>query len=145
MIERTLFIIKPDAVKRNLVSPILKDLRDAGLKIVTQKKVQLQPEQLAKLYEQHQGRDYYNGLIKYMGSGVAVCGIIDGENVIKRLRDLMGNTYPSKAAPDTIRGKYRPASDIGSFGVIENMIHGSDSPERAAKEIGFIFSKELAV
>ena len=145
MIERTLFIIKPDAVKRNLVSQILSDVRASGLKLLVQKKVALPRETLEGLYEEHFGKGFYGGLVDFMGSGVVVCAVLEGEGAIGRLRELMGNTYPSKASPESIRGKYKLESDTGPTGVVENMVHGSDSPERAKKEIELIFGKEWSV
>lgn len=145
IVERTLFIIKPDAVKRNLIFPILDMVKSSGLKILVQKKILLPEEKIAKLYEQHAGKDFYPKLVQFAASGAAVCAVIEGENAIKRLRDLMGDTYPSKAAPGTIRGKFKLASDIGPSGAVENLVHGSDSPERAKIEIEIFFGKELAV
>lgn len=145
MVQRTLLIIKPDAIKRGLGPSIVKDVKGASLKTLVQKKVTLSPDLLARLYEEHKGKPFYDNLMKYMTSGPSICAVLEGVNCIERLRRLMGNTYPSKASQDSIRGKYRTESDNGPSGAIENMVHGSDGPARAKVEIEIIFGKKWAV
>ncbi len=145
MVQRTLFIIKPDAIRRKLISSILKDIRSSGLKILTQKKISLSHGTLELLYGMHKGKDFYDNLIKYMSSGPCVCAVVEGVNSVERLRDLMGDTYPSGASPESIRGKYKMDSDTGPSGAIENMVHGSDGEKQAKFEIELIFGKEWAV
>jgi nucleoside-diphosphate kinase len=145
LVQRALFIIKPDAIRRGLVPSVLKDIRDSGLKILVQKKISLSGDKLKKLYEMHQGKHFYDNLMKYMSSGTVVCAVVEGVDAIERLRALMGDTFPSKAEPDTIRGKYRGESDTGPSGAIENFVHGSDTEQRAGDEITLIFGKEWAV
>jgi len=137
--QKTLFIIKPDAMRRELKAPILKEVEASGLKIVKVKEGPLPLETLNKLYDEHRGRDYFPKLLNFMGSGPVVCAVLEGENAISDLRALMGSTYPSKADLKSIRGKYKGPSDIGPSGAVENLVHGSDREERAAYEIGLIF------
>jgi len=145
LVQRTLFIIKPDAIRKKLSSSILKDVRDSGLNILTQKKIKLSQEDLESLYAEHKGKPFYEKLVGYMGSGAVICAVIEGVDAVDRMRDLMGDTYPSKASPQSIRGKYRGESDTGPSGAIENLVHGSDSPERAKVEIDLMFGKEWSV
>lgn len=143
MKQRTLFIIKPDAVRRGLSQMIIKDVEGSGLAIAQKKEMSLSQETLKKLYEEHEAKPFYARLISFMSSGPVVCVVVDGENAVERLRTLMGNTMPSKASSDSIRGKYKGPSDIGPSGAVENVVHGSDSPKRAQFEIELIFGKEV--
>ena len=143
LVQRTLFIIKPDAIRRNKVGDILNDLKASGLKLIRQKKINLPLETLKRLYEEHEGKDFYDNLIKYMTGGTVICAVVEGVDAIQRLRDLMGATIPSKAAPNTIRGKYRAESDTGPSGAIENLVHGSDRQERAIFEVGLLFGEDV--
>jgi nucleoside-diphosphate kinase len=145
LVERTLFIIKPDAVRRGLSSGILKDLKDSGMKILTQKKITPSVPLLERLYIEHLNKPFYGSLLNFMTSGPAICGVLEGVDAVSRFRALMGDTYPSKALPDSIRGKYRAESDTGPSGAIENMIHGSDSAEKARTEIEIFFGRDWAV
>lgn len=136
-------IIKPDAVRRGLSQMIIKDVESSGLVIAKKKEISLLQETLKKLYEEHEGKPFYPLLLSFMSSGPVVCLVVEGDNAVERLRKLMGNTMPSKASSDSIRGKYRGDSDYGPSGAVENVVHGSDSVKRAQFEIELIFGKEV--
>ena len=127
-IERTLSIIKPDATKRNLTGKINAKFEDAGLRIVAQKRIQLSLAQAQKFYEVHKDRPFFGELTEFMISEPVVVQVLEGDNAIKRYRDVMGATNPEKADPGTIRKEF--ALNMG-----ENSVHGSDAPETAAIEI----------
>ena len=133
MIEHTLSLIKPDAVQRNLTGEILAMIQGAGLKVVALKMIRMTKAQAEGFYAVHRERPFFDSLTDYMSSGPVVCSILEGEDAIHRYRELMGATNPAEAAPGTIRG---------DFGLImdENVIHGSDSPESAEREIGIFFA-----
>ena len=133
MTQRTLSIIKPDAVARNLQGEILAMIQGAGLKIVAMKMIRMTKAQAEGFYAVHKEKPFFAGLIDYMTSGPVVCSVLEGENAIKRYRELMGATNPEKAAEGTIRKKY--AQNIEA-----NSVHGSDAPETAAYEIGYFFN-----
>lgn len=132
-VERTLAIIKPDAVARGLTGEILKRLEAAGLTIVALKRLRLTREQARAFYAVHRERPFFDSLTDYMSSGPIVALVAEGENAIQRWRELMGATDPHEAAPGTIR------KDLG-LDKEKNAVHGSDSPETAATEIPFFFS-----
>ncbi|WP_299238576.1 nucleoside-diphosphate kinase [Sulfurihydrogenibium sp.] len=131
--ERTLVIAKPDAVRKNVVGKIISRLEDEGFKLVALKKVKLTREQAGQFYIVHKDRPFYGELCDFMSSGPIVPMVWEGENVIARVREIMGATDPSKAAEGTLRKLY--GTNVG-----ENAVHGSDSPESAAYEIPFFFS-----
>jgi len=131
--ERTLAIVKPDAVERGLAGEILKRIEASGLKISALKKLQLARAQAERFYDVHKERPFYKSLCDYMTSGPVVIAVLSGEKAITRWRELMGATDPAKAATGTIR------KDLG-IDVEKNAVHGSDAPETAAKEISFFFS-----
>jgi len=131
--ERTLAIVKPDAVERGLAGEILKRIEASGLKINALRKIHLARAQAERFYEVHKERPFYKGLCDYMTSGPVVIAVLSGDRAITRWRELMGATDPAKAAPGTIR------KDLG-LDVEKNAVHGSDAPETAAKEISFFFS-----
>ena len=131
--ERTLAIVKPDAVQRGLAGEILKRIEAQGLTISALKKLHLARAQAERFYEVHKERPFYKSLCDYMTSGPVVISVLSGEQAITRWRALMGTTDPAKAAPGTIRKLH-----AGSVG--ENSVHGSDAPETAAKEISQFFS-----
>ncbi|HTR61874.1 MAG TPA: nucleoside-diphosphate kinase [Candidatus Binataceae bacterium] len=131
--ERTLAIVKPDAVERGLAGEILRRIEASGLKISALKKLQLARAQAERFYDVHKERPFYKGLCDYMTSGPVVIAVLSGEKAITRWRELMGATDPAKAAAGTIR------KDLG-LDVEKNAVHGSDAPETAAKEISFFFS-----
>jgi nucleoside-diphosphate kinase len=131
-VERTLSIIKPDAVSRGLIGEIVKRFESAGLKIAAGKLLRLTPERAQAFYAVHKERPFYASLCDYMSSGPIFVSILEGEGAIMRNREIMGATDPAKAAPGTIR------RDCGKD-VEQNAVHGSDGPETAANEIAFFF------
>ncbi len=132
-VERTLSIIKPDATRRNLTGKILARFEEAGLRIVAQKRLRLTREQAERFYAVHAERSFYDDLCDYMTSGPVVAQVIEGENAIALIREIMGATNPANAAPGTIRAEFGESIEA-------NSVHGSDSPETAEFEIGFLFS-----
>ena len=134
-IERTLSIIKPDSVRRNLVGEICARFERSGLRIAAMKMVHLSKKRAAGFYKEHEDKTFFDELLSYMSSGPIVVQVLEGESAIAVNRDLMGATDPAKAAPGTIRGDF--ASTIS-----ENAVHGSDSPESAVREIDYFFSEE---
>lgn len=131
-VERTLSIIKPDAVAKNVIGDIYGRFEKAGLRIVAAKMIHLSREQAGAFYDVHKERPFYNDLIDFMTSGPVMVQALEGENAITTNRDVMGATNPKEAAPGTIRADF--ASNID-----ENAVHGSDAPETAAREIDFFF------
>lgn len=131
-VERTLSIIKPDAVSRGLIGEILKRFESAGLKITAGKLLRLTRERAQSFYAVHKERPFYASLCAYMSSGPIFVSVLEGEGAIMRNREIMGATDPAKAAPGTIR------RDCGKD-VEQNAVHGSDGPETAATEIAFFF------
>ncbi len=131
--ERTLVIIKPDAVSRNLTGEILKRIEASGLRICALKLIHLTRTQAEQFYQVHKARPFYASLCAYMSSGPVTVGVLEGGQAISRWRELMGATDPLKASPGTIR------KDLG-VDVEKNAVHGSDAPETAAVEIPFFFS-----
>jgi nucleoside-diphosphate kinase len=131
-VERTLSIVKPDAVGRNLVGEILRRFEAAGLRITAGKLLRLTPERAQAFYAVHKERPFYADLCAYMSSGPIFVSVLEGENAILKNRELMGATDPAKAAPGTIR------KDCGKD-VEKNAVHGSDGAETAATEIAFFF------
>ena len=133
MIERTFSIIKPDAVARNLSGEILAMIQQSGLRIKAMKMIQLTRAQAEGFYAVHKERPFFNRLVEYMCSGPVVCSILEGEDAIRRYRDLMGATNPANAAEGTIRKKYAESIEA-------NSVHGSDAPETAAFEMAYFFN-----
>lgn len=134
MIQRTLSIIKPDAVARSLQGEILAMIQRAGLRIVAMKMIRLTKAQAEAFYAVHKARPFYDELVSYMASGPVVCSVLEGEDAVATYRTLMGATDPAKAAEGTIRRLYAQSLDA-------NAVHGSDAPETAAQEIAFFFSQ----
>jgi len=132
--ERTLSIVKPDGVQRNLIGEVIKRFEAAGICIVGMKMVWLNQEQAQAFYAVHRERPFYKSLTGFMSSGPIVAMVLEGENVIQKNRELMGATNYKEAAPGTIRHDF--ARDIE-----KNIVHGSDSPETAATEISFFFNE----
>lgn len=130
--QQTLSIIKPDAVKKNLIGAIESRFEQAGLKIVALKMVHLTREQAEGFYAEHKGKPFFDGLVDFMTSGPVCVQVLSGEDAIARNRELMGATNPKDAAPGTIRADY--AESVGV-----NTAHGSDSPESAEREIAYFF------
>jgi len=131
--ERTLSIIKPDAVAKNVIGQITARFEGAGLKIVAVRMMQLSERQAEGFYAVHRERPFFRDLVKFMVSGPVVVQILEGENAIAKNRDLMGATDPKKAAKGTIRADFAASIDA-------NAIHGSDSADTARTEIGYFFS-----
>ncbi|UEM22598.1 nucleoside-diphosphate kinase [Skermanella mucosa] len=137
-VERTLSIIKPDATRRNLTGKINARFEEAGLRIVAQKRIRLTKEQAEKFYEVHAERSFFGELVDFMISGPVVVQVLEGDNAVQRNRDIMGATNPANAAAGTIRKDFAESIEA-------NSVHGSDSPENAAREIKFFFSKSEIV
>ena len=133
MIERTLAIIKPDAVSRGLIGEVLIRYEKEGFHLLALKKIQLSKAQAEGFYHVHRDRPFFDSLTSLMASGPVVIAILEAEGVIKRYRDMMGATNPKEAVAGTIRG------DLGTD-IEHNVVHGSDSPETAVLEIGYFFS-----
>ncbi|MBO0895896.1 MULTISPECIES: nucleoside-diphosphate kinase [Arthrobacter] len=136
--ERTLVLIKPDGVKRNLSGAILARVEAKGYTLAELKKVNATREVLEEHYAEHEGKPFYEPLVEFMLSGPIVAAIFEGERVIEGFRSLAGTTDPTTAAPGTIRGDF--GRDWGTA-VQQNLVHGSDSPESAEREIGIWFGK----
>lgn len=131
-VERTLSIIKPDAVSKNHIGNIFNRFEAAGLKIVATRMKHLTEKQAAGFYAVHSERPFFKDLVKFMTSGPVVISVLEGENAVQKHRDIMGATDPKKAAPGTIRADYATSID-------ENAVHGSDSLENAKTEISYFF------
>jgi nucleoside-diphosphate kinase len=134
-LERTLVVIKPDGVKRGLVGEILTRLERKGLKIVAAKLLHVTPEHAQRHYAEHQGKPFYPSLIQHITSGPVLALAIEGRSAIAVVRLLTGATNPQTADPGTIRGDY-------ALGITTNLVHASDSPESAARELALYFSSE---
>ncbi|ORT48928.1 nucleoside diphosphate kinase [Vibrio sp. qd031] len=132
-IEKTFSIVKPDAVKRNLIGEIYNRFEKAGLQIVASKMVHLTEEQASGFYAEHDGKPFFKDLKAFMTSGPIMVQVLEGENAISRYRELMGKTNPEEAACGTIRADF-------ALSMRHNSVHGSDSPESAAREIEFFFA-----
>jgi nucleoside-diphosphate kinase len=132
-VERTLAIIKPDAVEKNAAGAILKAIQDAGLRVIGLKMLHLSEQQARGFYAVHKARPFYGDLVKFMTSGPVVVVALEGENAIARWRELMGPTDSTKAAKGTIRGDW--GTDVE-----RNAAHGSDAPETARVEIAYWFN-----
>lgn len=133
--ERTLSIIKPDAVADNLIGKIYNRFEEAGLKVVAAKMTHLSKAQAEQFYGIHRERPFFNDLVRFMISGPVMVQVLEGENAILKNREIMGATDPKKADKGTIRADFAKSID-------ENAVHGSDSSETAAEEINFFFKKE---
>jgi len=133
--EKTLIILKPDAVQRGLIGAILSRFENKGLQIVGLKLTTIAPATAETHYAPHKEKPFYPGLVRFMTSGPVVVLALQGVNAIAIARNLMGATFGSKAAPGTIRGDYGVSNAY-------NLIHGSDSPEAAEKELGLFFKNE---
>lgn len=131
-IEQTLSIIKPDAVKKNVIGEINARFERAGLRIVGSRMLWMTKEQAEQFYAVHNQRPFFNDLVKFMTTGPVVVQVLEGENAILKNRDLMGATDPKKADKGTIRADFADSID-------ENCVHGSDAPETAKQEISFFF------
>jgi nucleoside-diphosphate kinase len=133
-VERTLSIVKPDGVAKNLIGEVYRRFEMGGLKVVAAKMIRLRTDQAEGFYAVHKARPFYADLVRYMSSGPVMVQVLEGENAIKANRDIMGATNPKQAAPGTIRADFAASIE-------ENVVHGSDGPETAKAEIAFFFSE----
>lgn len=133
--ERTFIMVKPDAVQRGLINRVIGRIEDKGYKLVAMKFIRLTPELAARHYAEHEGKPFYEGLIEYITSGPVVAMVWAGKGAIKGIRGLMGATNPLEADPGSIRGSYGQS-------VQYNLVHGSDSPESAEREIDLYFTSD---
>ena len=133
--ERTLSIIKPDAVGKNVIGKIISRFEENNLYLVAGKLVHLSDEMASGFYAEHKGKPFFNDLKKFMTSGPVFVQVLEGENAVQKNRDLMGSTNPKEAAPGTIRADFANSIDA-------NAVHGSDSVESAKREIEYFFNTE---
>jgi len=134
-VERTLSIVKPDAVARNVIGEIYSRFEKNGLRIVAAKMLRMTPEQAGGFYAEHKERPFYNDLVGYMISGPVVVQVLEGDDAVARNRQLMGATNPKQAEPGTIRADFAESVEA-------NAVHGSDSAASAAREIAYFFKAE---
>src|SRR6476661_6572521 len=132
MVERTLSIIKPDAVAKNAIGQILARFEKAGLKVIAARMTHLSRREAEGFYAVHKGRPFFNDLVEFMVSGPVMIQVLEGDSAIQKNRDLMGATDPKKASAGTIRADFADSIDA-------NAVHGSDAPETAAVEIAYFF------
>ena len=133
--ERTLSIIKPDGVEKNLIGEIYKRFEGAGLQLIAARMIQLSKAQAEGFYAVHSARPFFNDLVAYMTSGPVMVTALEGKNAVSKNRDLMGATNPANADPGTIRADYAASIE-------ENIVHGSDAADTAAVEIAFFFGDD---
>ena len=138
MLERTLSIIKPDAIKRNITGKINKIIEDNNLKIIAQKRIKLNKDTAKKFYAVHKDKPFFDDLINYMISAAVVVQVLESENAVSKYRDVMGSTNPSEAVEGTIRKEV-------ALSIQENSVHGSDSLDNAKIEIDFFFTNDEIV
>ena len=134
-LQRTLSIIKPDAVSKNLIGAILQRFENANFTIVAAKMLHLTKVQAEAFYAEHEGREFYAPLVEFMTSGPIMVQVLEAEDIIPNYRELIGKTDPTQAAPGTIRADFAETTRY-------NAVHGSDSPESASREIAFFFADE---
>jgi nucleoside-diphosphate kinase len=134
-VERTLLLVKPDGVQRGLIGEILSRLEKRGLRLIGLRMLWMDRPLVERLYSVHKGKPFYPGLLAYMTSGPIVAAILEGPRAIAVVRQAMGETDPAKAGPGTIRGDF--GLDLG-----RNLVHGSDSPESAAREMPIFFEEK---
>jgi len=134
-IEKTLSIIKPDAVAKNVIGEIYSTFEQAGLNIVAARMMHLTKEQAGEFYAVHKERPFYNDLVSFMTSGPVIVQVLEGENAVLAHREVMGATNPAEAAEGTIRKRFASSID-------ENAVHGSDATDTAAVEIAFFFGND---
>ncbi|MBO6556645.1 MAG: nucleoside-diphosphate kinase [Pseudomonadales bacterium] len=133
--ERTFSIIKPDAVAKNVIGEIVSRFEKAGLRVVASRMEHLTVDKAKGFYAEHDGKPFFEDLVNYMSSGPVIVQVLEGENAIAQNRELMGATNPQEAAAGTIRADFAESIDA-------NAVHGSDSPESAAREIDYFFSAD---
>ncbi len=132
-LERTLSIVKPDGVSRNLIGEVYRRFEQAGLTLIAARMLRLSEREAEGFYAVHRERPFFRDLVRYMTSGPVMVQVLEGENAIARNREIMGATDPKKAAPGTIR------ADL-ALSIEQNVAHGSDAPDTAAREIAYFFS-----
>ena len=132
-LERTLSIVKPDGVSRNLIGEVYRRFEQAGLRLIASRMIQLSQREAEGFYAVHRERPFFRDLVRYMTSGPIVVQVLEGEGAIGKNREIMGATDPKKAAKGTIR------ADLATS-IEQNVVHGSDSPENAAQEIAYFFA-----
>lgn len=133
--ERTLIILKPDAVQRHLVGKIISRFEEKGFQVISLKMTRISEAMARKHYAIHEGKDFFEPLIRYISSGPLIVMVLKGKDAIEVARKMMGSTFGSKTEPGTIRGDYAVSTRF-------NLVHGSDLPETAEKEISIFFKKE---
>lgn len=131
--ERTLSIVKPDGVKKNIIGEVIKRFETAGLRIAALKMIKMNLDEAKGFYIVHKDKPFYKSLTEFMSSGPVVIMVVEGEDAIAKVREIMGATNPKDAAPETIRADFASS-------VEQNIVHGSDSPESASYEISYFFS-----
>ena len=134
-VEKTFSIIKPDAVAKNVIGEIVSRFEKAGLRVVASRMAKLTEDEAKGFYAEHEGKPFYADLVSYMTSGPVVVQVLEGEGAIMKNRELMGATNPKEAAAGTIRADFAESIDA-------NAVHGSDSPESAAREIAYFFTED---
>lgn len=132
--ERTLSIVKPDGVEKNLIGEVLRRFEEKGISVIALKMIDLSKTQAEGFYQVHRERPFFSSLTDFMSSGPCVVVVLEGDQAISRARAIMGATNPEEAEPRTIRRDF-------ASGIEKNIVHGSDSPESAAYEIGYFFSQ----
>ncbi len=132
-LERTLSIVKPDGVRGNLIGEVYRRFEQAGLSIIAARMLHLSQREAEGFYAVHRERPFFRDLVRYMSSGPVMVQVLEGESAIARNREIMGATDPAKAAPGTIR------ADLATS-IEQNVVHGSDAPETAVREIAYFFS-----
>ncbi len=133
-LERSLSIVKPDGVRKNLIGEVYRRFESAGLEIIAARMLKLRQDQAEQFYDIHRERPFFADLVAYMTSGPVMVQVLEGENAIARNRELMGATNPSEADPGTIRADYAESIE-------QNVVHGSDGPDTAANEVSFFFGE----
>jgi nucleoside-diphosphate kinase len=131
-LERTLSIVKPDGVSRNLIGEVYRRFEQAGLSVIAARMLHLSQREAEGFYAVHRERPFFKDLVRYMTSGPVVVQVLEGESAITRNREIMGATDPKKAAQGTIRAEF-------ALSIEQNVVHGSDAPETAAQEIAYFF------
>ena len=138
MATRTFSIIKPDATRRNLTGKVISKLEEGGLRVVAQKRIRMTEDQAKSFYEVHKDRPFYGDLVSFMTSGPVVVQVLEGEDAVRRNREIMGATNPKEAEAGTIRAEFAESIEA-------NSVHGSDAEDTARQEIAFFFTEDEIV
>lgn len=142
MFQQSFFMVKPDGVARNLTDEIFRRVHATGLSLKECRMVNMAIEEAAQLYSPHLGKPFYEGLIKFITSSPVMCCIVEGEGAVEKLRRIMGATNPQEAVKGTIRADLQEENIRTEYGIIKNLVHGSDSFESAAREIAIFFNNK---